>query len=67
LLIAHVQTPFRFRGKRQFWAYCGLALETRSSADYRWVTPGVEVRPNGMQWGDTGGPGGYPGIAVIGD
>jgi len=34
LLIARVQTPFRFRGKRQFWAYCGLALETRSSADY---------------------------------
>src|SRR5216110_1691590 len=35
LLIARVQTPFRFRSKRQFWAYCGLALETRSSADYR--------------------------------
>jgi transposase len=37
LLIARVQTPFRFRGKRQFWAYCGLALETRSSADYQMV------------------------------
>lgn len=37
LLIARVQTPFRFRGKPQFWAYCGLALETRSSADYRFV------------------------------
>ena len=37
LLIARVQTSFRFRGKRQFWAYCGLALETRSSADYRLV------------------------------
>ena len=37
VLLARVQTPFRFRGKRQFWAYCGLALETRSSADYRWV------------------------------
>jgi transposase len=35
LLIAKVQTPHRFRTKRQFWAYCGLALETRSSADYR--------------------------------
>jgi transposase len=34
LLIARVQTPHRFRTKRQFWAYCGLALETRSSADY---------------------------------
>jgi transposase len=37
LLIARVQTPFRFRGKRQFWAYTGLALETRSSADYRFI------------------------------
>jgi transposase len=35
VLIARVQTPHRFRTKRQFWAYCGLALETRSSADYR--------------------------------
>jgi transposase len=35
LLIARLQTPYRFRTKRQFWAYCGLALETRSSADYR--------------------------------
>src|SRR5260370_3850868 len=35
LLIGRVQTPHRFRTKRQFWAYCGLALETRSSADYR--------------------------------
>ncbi len=35
LLVGKVQTPHRFRTKRQFWAYCGLALETRSSADYR--------------------------------
>lgn len=35
ILIARVQTPHRFRTKRQFWAYCGLALETRTSADYR--------------------------------
>jgi len=34
LLLARVQTPFRLRGKRQFWAYCGLALETRTSADH---------------------------------
>jgi len=34
VLIARVQTPHRFRTKRQFWAYCGLALETRSSANY---------------------------------
>jgi transposase len=37
LLMARVQTPHRFRTKRQFWAYCGLALETRSSADYQMV------------------------------
>lgn len=35
VLIGRVQTPHRFRTKRQFWSYCGLALETRSSADYR--------------------------------
>ena len=34
VLIARVQTPHRFRTKRQFWTYCGLGLDTRSSADY---------------------------------
>jgi transposase len=34
VLIARVQTPHRFRTKRQFWTYCGLGLETRTSADY---------------------------------
>ena len=29
VLIGRVQTPHRFRTKRQFWTYCGLALETR--------------------------------------
>jgi transposase len=33
-LIAAVATPHRFRSKRQFWSYCGLAVRTRSSADY---------------------------------
>jgi len=28
LLIALIQTPNRFRTKRQLWAYCGLALRT---------------------------------------
>lgn len=37
LLIALIQTPHRFRTKRQLWAYSGLALETRSSAQYRYV------------------------------
>src|SRR5271165_4121573 len=44
LLIGRVQTPHRFRSKRQFWAYCGLGLETRSSADYRFVNGQLERR-----------------------
>ncbi len=35
VLLARVQTPLRFRGKRQFWAYCGLGLETRTSGDHQ--------------------------------
>lgn len=34
-LIAAVVTPHRFRSKRQFWSYCGLAVVMQSSADYR--------------------------------
>ena len=37
LLIAFIQTPHRFRTKRQLWAYSGLALETRDSGEYRYV------------------------------
>jgi transposase len=37
LLIALLQTPHRFRGKRQLWAYCGLALRTYDSGEYRFV------------------------------
>ena len=36
-LIAILQTPHRFRTKRQLWAYGGLAIETHSSADHRYV------------------------------
>jgi transposase len=36
-IIAVVGTPHRFRTKRQLWPYCGLAVVTRSSADYEWV------------------------------
>ena len=35
LLIALLQTPHRFRTKRQLWAYCGLGLQTRISGEYR--------------------------------
>ena len=34
-LIAIVETPFRFRSKRQFWGYVGLAVVTRTSAEYQ--------------------------------
>src|SRR5712671_371183 len=37
LLIALMQTPHRFRTKRQLWAYSGLALETHSSGEYYYV------------------------------
>lgn len=33
-LIAVVGTPFRFRNKRLFWSYVGLAVVTRTSAEY---------------------------------
>lgn len=33
-LVAIVVTPHRFRTSRQFWSYCGLAIVTRSSADW---------------------------------
>lgn len=34
LLLATLQTPWRFRTKRQLWAYAGLAVVTRTSAEY---------------------------------
>ena len=37
LAVALIQTPHRFRSKRQLWAYSGLALETRTSGEYRYV------------------------------
>jgi transposase len=37
LLIALIQTPHRFRTKRQLWTYSGLAVDTRDSAQHRYV------------------------------
>lgn len=37
LLLALMQTPQRFRSKRQLWAYSGLAIQTHDSAQYRYV------------------------------
>jgi transposase len=36
-LLALIQTPHRFRSKRQLWTYSGLGIETRDSAQYRFV------------------------------
>jgi transposase len=35
LLIVFLQSPHRFRTKRQLWAYCGLGIETHDSGEYR--------------------------------
>src|SRR6516225_9573177 len=32
-----MQTPHRFRSKRQLWTYSGLGIETRDSGQYRFV------------------------------
>jgi transposase len=36
-LLGILQTPHRFRTKRQLWTYSGLGIETHSSADHRSV------------------------------
>ena len=46
-LLPIVVTPHRFRTKRQFWAYCGFGIVTRSSADWvlyegRWIKAPVQ-------------------------
>jgi transposase len=55
VLIGRVQTPHRFRTKRQFWTYCGLGLETRDSGEYRVVNGQIERRKKpvlirGLNW-----------------
>lgn len=42
-LLATMQTPWRFRTKRNLWAYAGLAVVTHSSADYT-IVEGRPVR-----------------------
>ena len=50
-LLAIVVTPHRFRSKRLFWSYCGLAVVTKTSSDWvaqaggRWVrAPVIQTR-----------------------
>jgi transposase len=37
VLLGILQTPHRFRTKRQLWTFSGLGIETHSSADHRYV------------------------------
>ena len=37
LLLAVLQTPWRFRTKRNLWAYAGLAVTTRDTAQYEFA------------------------------
>jgi transposase len=44
LAVALIQTPHRFRSKRQLWTYSGLGLETRDSGEYHYVRGQVRRR-----------------------
>jgi transposase len=48
-IVATVVSPHRFRTKRQFWAYCGLAIVTRSSANWERDRNGKWVRAKTLQ------------------
>ena len=42
VLLGILQTPHRFRSKRQLWTYSGFGIETQSSADHRSVDGQLE-------------------------
>ncbi len=44
MIVATVISPHRFRTRRQFWSYCGLAIVTRSSSDWTKDRAGGWVR-----------------------
>ena len=48
LLLALIQTPHRFRTKRQLWTYSGLGLETHDSAQYRVVEGQLKRSPKSV-------------------
>jgi transposase len=48
LLLALIQTPHRFRTKRQLWTYSGLGLETHDSAQYRLVDGQLKRSPKSV-------------------
>lgn len=43
-LIGTVDTPYRFRTKRQFWTYCGFAVVRHTSSDYRFEQGELRMR-----------------------
>lgn len=47
-IIAAVSSPHRFRTKRQFWPYCGLAVVTKNSSEYE-VVDGQRRRKRNKQ------------------
>jgi transposase len=44
LILATMVTPFRFRTKRQLWTYVGLAVVTKTSAEYKIVGGQLQKR-----------------------
>ena len=48
-ILATAITPLRFRSKRQFWPYCGLAVVTRTSSDYEWLHGAVRRKRKPIQ------------------
>jgi transposase len=49
LVIAHLQTPHRFRTRKHLWTYCGLGLVQRGSSEYRMKEGRAVRRPNALQ------------------
>jgi len=54
-ILAAIAWPERFRTKRQLWTYCGLAVVTRSSAEYEFVGGKAQRRKTksetrGLNW-----------------
>jgi transposase len=48
-IIEATGSPHRFRTKRQYWPYCGLAVVTHSSADYEWKGEKTQKRKKPVQ------------------
>ena len=43
-IVAVVATPHRFRTKRQYWPYCGLAVVNRTTSDYEIINGRVQKK-----------------------